>query len=634
MSPNESDMEERAAQAKFAWFSLLDSRIPPEGHGSSGCGPAELDVELQVLDELVLSARRRRNAHVAWPCKLPFEVLALILAEVKRAWGTSMTRYTEEDELNMEDFHGDDWRTIVNTAERNHVSLGWLNVTFVCDQIRKVALASPSLWSEIECSQITLSFKDEMVLRSAEQPLHLALDYDYDSLERCIEWTGRWLTPAICSRLRSLELRNFSEDIHKIFESMHILSKLTGVTLQCARNAYDTIPRTILNVELPLTSPQLLSRLTFIDCFPPASNSMFSSHVTDLTLSFTMLANSPSVPSVDELLWALSSLTQLERLRLDNVLRKIDQSSSTVHTLPPSFRKLEYRVGSQRLAFAPVVDLMTRIELPRGVQVILGYDVDGDDGGCIDGISDFARDVGATFRATRTLPGSPWSLHLAHHEAHVLLGDEYPTLQSMADTLSVDGITTTDSRICLSRLSTTHLTIGDLNGLFQLLPLSHLSSLSLDKQTIETLSSESDSDEEDRARRQMIDKLLTAPALRHLLLSMGWSINATHLFAKLAEVRNQDGRDIPLVFPLLETLTIGVEIQLGVDGDVESRAKELLAPISAALDTVVNARRNCARPVSEARIERRLKYTYAWEVETKDIFRGHLRLDQPGLVIV
>lgn len=163
MSPDVSDMAERTAQAKLAWFSLLDSRIPPEGHGSSGCNAPELDVELQVLDELVLSARRRRNAHVAWPCKLPFEVLAMILAQVKGVWSTRMTYLSEVEKQDIEnEYDNNDWRKVLKENYDARRDLGWLNVTYVCNRFRKVLLSSSRaylfyvLMCNIGCTRFTI----------------------------------------------------------------------------------------------------------------------------------------------------------------------------------------------------------------------------------------------------------------------------------------------------------------------------------------------------------------------------------------------------------------------------------------------------------------------------------------------
>lgn len=133
MSSNASGLTDRSAQRRLLWLATLDSGFPPEGHIPSNPTAQELDDELQLVDEIALLAKRRRNAHVAWPCKLPFEVLAMILAEIKQVWNTHMTRLTKVEERRQE--FGPEWRKSDCTHYRD---LGWLNATFVCHRLRKV----------------------------------------------------------------------------------------------------------------------------------------------------------------------------------------------------------------------------------------------------------------------------------------------------------------------------------------------------------------------------------------------------------------------------------------------------------------------------------------------------------------
>ncbi|KZV64024.1 hypothetical protein PENSPDRAFT_656881 [Peniophora sp. CONT] len=369
-----------------------------------------------------------------------------------------------------------------------------------------------------------------------------------------------------------------------------------------------------VNVTLPLVSPHQLSHLAFKNCYPPLPNPIFSPSITHLTLSSSFARGNPSnVISVNVLLNVLSSMTSLECLKLNHVPQVHAQprhlpSSAQRLALPPSFRKLECLVGRDAI---PATTFMSHIELPRGVEVSLGIDIPFDyEEHRIGGISDFARLSGTTLRATCMSPDLPWSLFLTHCEAYILLGDGKPAhrLRSPADILPWSGSHSNNALVHLARPTITQLTISDLNGLFLLLPLAHLKSLSISGDLLDTLCMD---DFPEYA--QIIDKILAVPCVGHLTL--GLSDNAAHLLEKLAEIHSHLGQVPTAVsFPFLETITVGVEDRVDVDNHLF--LKESLTPVFDALAAAVNARRNCANQVRELRVDRQLKSMYTWELVT------------------
>lgn len=139
MPPSAGDMADNE-QGKLVWLSFIDSRIPPEGHKLSSDVKRNLDDELRLVAEFTALARRRRNAYASRLCRLPVEVLAAILTEVKNAWRTDMTPRPEYYEHARADADAKSLGTSLRSIRADLVTcFGWLNATFVCSIIRKVS---------------------------------------------------------------------------------------------------------------------------------------------------------------------------------------------------------------------------------------------------------------------------------------------------------------------------------------------------------------------------------------------------------------------------------------------------------------------------------------------------------------
>lgn len=309
----------------------------------------------------------------------------------------------------------------------------------------------------------------------------------------------------------------------------------------------------------------------------------------------------------------MTSLEQLQ-LRLQHVPHAQTETHSRARPsrlpLPPSFRKLECMVDQD---VVPVTTFMSSIELPSGVEVRIRNASHYDDpSNCIAGISDFARIAHLAFKAARMSLDSPWSLLLTHYESYILLGDERLAYRlRLPDVLSRDGPSTNNTLIRMARPSEARLTISDLNGIFNLFPLARLQTLMLSGEMMDILFSFAD-DAPKYVR--LINKLMNAPAIRHLALDL--TTDAILLFNKLAEVRVQEDRTTTTarVFPFLETITISLDGRCCEDDPL---LKDALAPAFIALGAAVDARRQCANLVHEICVDRRLKFMWPWEIMTE-----------------
>ncbi|VDC01157.1 unnamed protein product [Peniophora sp. CBMAI 1063] len=613
------DSGARRARAKQAWLSFLKTRAPFEGPTSSS-DAQELDDELAVLGEVVAVARRQRNARVAWPCRLPVEVLAMILLEVKIIWSPEMTRMTERDLEEDEEFRAFDpskWCSH-QTRKRGPGVLGWLNATYVCSALREVALALPSLWCDIECSELHPNFRDIVEARSANQPLRYDLDFDGDTLKRSIDFTQMWLTPSACSHLRSLRLGDIhKESLQEIIGSIPYLPELKEFSL----GLWNYAEELLVDVKLPLASPHQLSRLSFQDCMPPLSSPMFSSEITHLSFSWTSTSRAPVV-LVDDILDMICSLPQLEQLRLsctpasdDTAISDAPTSATRRRLLPPTFRRLECVLGDENDGVHSAFEILTRIKFSRGVEVVLldsneydYYYTWGDEGTQI--ASRLVRLANMACCVNCDLHRSCWGLLLTVAEAYILLGDDVSWstehLRSPDDTRSwtTDRADSSLIRIGRNACYNDKVTAGDLDGLAQLLPLETLAYFTLSGTIIRRLSEKHQED-----RIQIVEKLLSAPGIRHLAIAI--IAQAATLLEKLVRTvhKHDDCASIPL--PSLESIHLYVDAK--VDDFDDPGTKDALAPVFSALVAAVNSRQHCNKAVREIRVDRKVWAMYSWE---------------------
>ncbi|VDC01158.1 unnamed protein product [Peniophora sp. CBMAI 1063] len=603
-------------QAKQAWVSLLDTRMPLKDPVSSS-DAQELDNELAVLDEVVVLARRRRNARIAWPCKLPAEVLGIILLDVKSGWGPKMTRMSErelEEDYNFRQEYPSKW-SYHQTLKKGHNVRGWLNTTHVCSSLREVALALPSLWCDIECSELPSNYRDFIEARSAGQPLHYILDYNDDILQNSIHYTQEWLTPSACNHLHRLKLHRIDENyLRKITRSIPSLPQLSEFSLSLSTD--EDVPAKLVDIKLPIASPHQLSRLSFGNCIPPLSSPMFSPGITHLSFSWTS-SSGASIPAIDDILDMLCSLPRLEQLRLSRVpagggtaISDAPASPPRRRSLPPTFRRLECLMEKNGYRVHSALDVLSRLEFARGVEVDLNDHNRADvrwfpD----DDITNLARLAHAAYGANRDLQQSPWGLLLTFGKACMLLGDDISwsteRLRSPDDMYHLYKERTTNSLTSIARIpDKADLRPGDLIGLCELLPLKSLASLSLDGDALYRLFNDSITE-----FAHVVEKLFSAPAISHLAVAM--TTDAARLFGKLIEDPKQNDRASAALLPALETVYLYVDA--ATDGLDDAPSAESLAPVFSSLVAAVNSRQDRTKAVREVRMDRKVWAMYSWE---------------------
>ncbi|VDC01168.1 unnamed protein product [Peniophora sp. CBMAI 1063] len=576
------------SQAKLASISYLDSCIPPEGATLSPSRVPELDHELLVLEEQILLARRRRNAHVSGLYKLPPEVLAIICINLKHVWlddfGPRLLE--DEDEPDVDPVY----------------VLGWLNITHVCNRLREVALQLPSLWCDVECHRYPSGFRTAFESRSGDLPLRYSFDYDelelgqeFDQFESRGHWTRQWLTPTACNRLHCLEIISHPFfNLGDIAANFPVLPFVTDCTLvsECLE---DPVYFDHEEVDLPFASPEQLSRLVLRGVFPSPSNLVFSSSITHLTLE---ARQKPHIPTIEKLLDMLSPLLQLQYLRLDRVPTEPAQLATTTHLpLPKAFRRLEY-LGWM----VPFIDLLSRIVLPPSCTINFKEDdLYRRPEGAGKGAADFARLV-HTVRAAVAVPDdTPWTALLDSSAVNIIFGEDRSPRQysSPADMPSAARSSSGDILTSLAYSHSLPRTHGHIASILDELPLAHLTSLG-----IGWVDDCPDHDTPECHLDVVFEKVrATAPNIRHLgLQSMPHALDVLKELAKTHVL--DDSSTIPSTFPSLQAITFGVDTYV---------SEEDIALVQEALTAVVDTYKLCQRPLHELRIQRQFRSLCPWE---------------------
>ncbi|KZV66132.1 hypothetical protein PENSPDRAFT_99707 [Peniophora sp. CONT] len=167
-----TDAASRREQAREAWLSFVHSRLQDAASDAPNHIEA-LDCELELVDEFAAHIRARRNA-CTWPSRLPVELLSSIFAILQRTWTPEMTRRRRihHDVATRQSYFGteEEYDPETHSVEYCSYDVGWVNLTHVCAAWRKIALATPALWSDFNCSDLHTSFGAVIAERSGNQP--------------------------------------------------------------------------------------------------------------------------------------------------------------------------------------------------------------------------------------------------------------------------------------------------------------------------------------------------------------------------------------------------------------------------------------------------------------------------------
>jgi hypothetical protein len=119
---------------------------------------ARLDEEIADIEKHLVILKRKRNSMVPI-CRLPDELLVLLMRHIQSKPWTLKSM-----DLEFYDFDAFDLR--------------WMQITWVCQHIRRVAIDSPELWTEV-CSEQSPEWNDLCASRSREAGICMDIPYGH-----------------------------------------------------------------------------------------------------------------------------------------------------------------------------------------------------------------------------------------------------------------------------------------------------------------------------------------------------------------------------------------------------------------------------------------------------------------------
>ncbi|KZV74792.1 hypothetical protein PENSPDRAFT_749133 [Peniophora sp. CONT] len=291
--------ESRSAP-RDTWESFIASRFDVGG-GDGGIGTlssrlSDLDLELELFQEQIVVAKRRRNS-VTPCCRLPPELLAIVFSALQAVWQPA--RLSES-----------------NGAGSRNYGHGWMTVTHVCHSWRKAGLSARELWTHIDCVNLPTSFTATMLSRSRTMPLSLTLEGSGLSPEVL----SNWLYAPVLRRTRELSITDmsiseFGACIRHLNSPMPELEELTLALPITVRLSAD------LDAHLTGASYPCLQRLTVRGLALNWSWPMFSSNLTHLELlAHTREMMLSAISLEPQLLPVISNMSRLQSLHLIDVL--------------------------------------------------------------------------------------------------------------------------------------------------------------------------------------------------------------------------------------------------------------------------------------------------------------------------
>lgn len=281
------------------WVATSNTRITPLDIVSAQSGPQglrddirrALDDEAEAMVLALSSIRSRRNA-LSFPCRLPSEVLARCF-----------------------------WFLVAADPPRSVSYLGWIRVLHVSAHFRHVALAEPTLWTEISFG-LGLGWAERMVSLAKAAPL--SIRENSGTFKPSRNEAIRKLVHDHIHHIRELTIEvdtNSLTDIVNIAEPAPILETLDlrfENVFSAITTEYKVIPTNFLNSSAPR-----LRKMTLQGFQLPSTAFSLLPTVVSLSIKLPRYSDTPfqaQLPSCDTFFSMLEAATRLESLNLENCL--------------------------------------------------------------------------------------------------------------------------------------------------------------------------------------------------------------------------------------------------------------------------------------------------------------------------
>ncbi|KZV69572.1 hypothetical protein PENSPDRAFT_753218, partial [Peniophora sp. CONT] len=602
--------EQRREQTRLAWAGFFHSRFPLD----NGVPVPELDYELDLLEEFTLLAKRRRNARIR-ASRLPAELLSMIFGFLSMTWLPKLIDIRENPEDDDSETDSDENAYDPDVDDVRYRS-GWITVTHVCSQWRKVALSTPTLWCDVDCVHLSPCYR-KIVFKNAksyDMPIALTLDYIYKPHNvGSVAWTRKWLNTSISSRVHRLDLLNLPEDDGRLTDILRVLpalKSLKDLTIQRRTAEWEEPEPVLIPFSLPIPYPHQLERVSFLNCFPPLTSPIFSANLTNLSLDLMFDSPQPVAPSVDDVMDLLLPMHRLEGLKLGSlpVPRSLAPTTPATtlapphntHVLPPSFRRFEYTGDDYNGSITSVVELISRLRFPSTTEINMTVDFNQDE---VDHNTAYVHLVETIIHSINGMhEPSQWMMQVHHWSSCLVLAGRLSSTSLHA--ASIDWKYPLHQHIAKGESAHIHFhrNLGFSStsalGTLRVLPLTQLTCLVLDSESLEKCFPSGD---------LPMPELLAASSLRRLSVELPAS---TSVFEELRKTRSDGAIKVPSIFPDLECITVQRALEIiGEEGNSVERLETLLSGLGEA----VIARQHCRTPIRQLFINKTLGRAYDWQ---------------------
>ncbi|KZV62394.1 hypothetical protein PENSPDRAFT_758740 [Peniophora sp. CONT] len=350
MSPSAQDAHVSFTLAEKVWLSFLEQRFDNDATSIH-----DLDRELALLQTFTALAKQKRNSR-AGACHLPPEILNLVFHKVQYIWRP----YRDDVQVDP---------AASETTPVPRYAAGWMSVTHVCSFWRQIALSSPALWQDIHILDVHPDYSYGILARSDRQPLQLTFAGKWafkpeDAHAALVICT--WFSGTVFRRLKALKIE-CRAPVPAVLQALTQEApdiQVLDINISCARS----LPSNLLNSVLPLQLRQLSIR----NCTLSPDTRLFAPTLVHLNLDYPEVVPGKYLTTA-YLLRALSSMSNLETLRLSNVLRhgRADDANTALHTiaLPATFKELSLEVLDLSQCILPVLDLLEHLSLPQTASI-------------------------------------------------------------------------------------------------------------------------------------------------------------------------------------------------------------------------------------------------------------------------
>ncbi|VDB86818.1 unnamed protein product [Peniophora sp. CBMAI 1063] len=324
-----SPEDQQRLPARTVWSSLVDMRFDEQRDlaetGAHAITLQEADVELQVMQESLLLARRRRNS-MASVLRFPEELLCRIFGYLQASWEPARWRMYQEDV--------EDWEARSSALTR--YTSGWMAVTHVCSTWRQTSINDPALWCAVDCRHVHPRSLDTILARAKGRMLDITSSLYADPFESRNRGAEVSLNAATCARIEKLDLSVIGWES----ENEDIVAPLSSELPNLLE-----LKLSFLSDELPpgnvltTTYPPKLMLLDVTDYPPPPDSTLLSHTLTSLKLRYSSAAT--YTLTITHLSQILSVLPNLQTCGLENVLCVgLEDEALQPFSVPSSLRVL------------------------------------------------------------------------------------------------------------------------------------------------------------------------------------------------------------------------------------------------------------------------------------------------------